>query len=200
MLKMNYLALGRRLCIQKQSPSFTSQFRHSSVNNWTDELWNHPKDFRDAIREPSRNPNQVIIRGDICDITRETENDLLKVKVKVKRLSMRKDGLQYIKSSYYNVNFYGTNDPTRNFKIPKHVTVGDNVTTYSNINQAERSRKLYLKGYAMVRHDVQVIIQPEDEWQLVIFKIHQRALTWWFFAVCAILFPWYFCRTWLVLL
>lgn len=106
---------------------------------------------RSYITQP-KNPNSVVIRGDIFDIQKREENDNLRITLKVKRQSVTRLGEPYVRSEYFNVNFYSVSDPEKNWKIPKYFTVGDNVSTYSNLCCVPFSDVMYLKGYAMRRH------------------------------------------------
>ena len=159
MLKINSFLLGRRLCLKS---SRIGPSRYSSTNSLEEDAQHQPRYFRD-FREIPKNPNQIILRGDVYDVKRDEEQDRLSITLQCKRQSTRKDGLQYIKSDYYYVNFFSVNDPQKNWKLPKYVTIGDNVTTYSNLHQSESSDQLYLKGYAMVKHDTRFAMRSDPE-------------------------------------
>lgn len=113
------------------------------------------------IESKVKNPNSVIIRGDIFDINRDHDNDHVRITLKVRRESVTRFGEPYIRSEYFNVNFYGVSNPIKKWKMPKYYTVGDNVSTYSNLCQAAYTDIMYLKGYAMRRHGQQLVRTAE---------------------------------------
>lgn len=105
------------------------------------------------IASKAKNPNSVVIRGDIFAINRDEDGNHVRITLKVRRESVMRTGDPYIRSEYFNVNFYWVSDGVKRWKMPTFYEIGDNVTTYSNLGRAARSDIMYLKGYAMAKHD-----------------------------------------------